>query len=734
MFHTLGVRIVRRARLVLAVALVALIGAAVVGVGVFGHVLSGGFADPRSASTQATTLLAQHFGGEDDLLVLVHARAGTVDSPAAAADGQALTRRLAADPRLTGVSSYWATHAAALASTDHTDALIAARVVGVGATGDTNATAVLAAYAHTDTPAVTVRVGGDAGTGIGTQVSKDLAVAESIAIPLTLVLLLLAFGSLVSALLPLAVAVIAVFGCFAELDLLTHVTSVSVFAINVATALGLGLGIDYSLLIVNRFREELTGGATVPDAVAATTASAGRTVAFSAVTVAAALSAMLVFPVYVLKSFAYAGVGVTLIAAVAALVVLPALLTVLGHRVNAGRVPGLKVTRAAESPSWARLARGVMRRPVLTAVPVVAVLALLALPLLHLSVGTPDAHAIPASAPAHQVADVLTADFATQPDPVEVLLTPAVSPAALTSYTRTLTAMPGVQHARAATADGIQRISLATNLPATSPAAQSLVTAIRAVPAPAATTVLVGGDTATLVDTKHAIGSKLPLAGLIIVLTSLILLFLFTGSVIQPLRALLGNVLTLGSTLGIMVWMFQDGHLHSLFGFTPGAIDTSIPVLLFCIAFGLSMDYEVFLISRIKELHDEGATTADATTHGLAKTGRIVSTAAVLLAVSFFSFATGHVGFIQLFGLGTGLAILLDATLVRGILVPASMRLLGEHAWYAPTVLRRLHTRIGLADTTPPAAASTAPVPVDRDPGEAPPAGGRRPLDQRPAH
>lgn len=519
-----------------------------------------------------------------------------------------------------------------------------------------------------------------------------------------------------SALLPLAVAVAAVFGCFAELDLLTDVTSVSVFSINIATALGLGLGIDYSLLMVNRFREELAGGATVPAAVTATTGSAGRTFAFSAVTVAAALSAMLVFPVYVLKSFAYAGIGVTLFAAVAAVVILPALLTVLGHRVNAGRIPGMATVRTTESPFWARLARGVMRRPALTAAPVLAVLLLLAVPLLHVSVGTPDAHVLPASAPAHQVDDALTADFTTQPNTVEILLTPAVSPAALTRYTRTLTAVPGIQHGRTITTTGagagaVQRVSLTTGLAAASPAAQALVGVVRAVPAPAATAVVVGGASAALVDTKHAIGSKLPLAAAIIVLTTFVLLFVFTGSVIQPLRALIGNVLTLGATLGVMVWMFQSGHLHSLFGFTPGPTDTSMPVLLFCVAFGLSMDYEVFLISRIKELHDGGASTADATVHGLARTGRIVSTAAALLAVSFFSFATGHVSFIQLFGL-SGLAILLDATLVRAVLVPASMRALGEHAWYAPALLRRLHTRIGLTDTTPAAQPSAQPEPV----------------------
>jgi RND superfamily putative drug exporter len=248
------------------------------------------------------------------------------------------------------------------------------------------------------------------------------------------------------------------------------------------------------------------------------------------------------------------------------------------------------------------------------------------------------------------------------------------------------------------TASGSQRVSLSTGLDPASGAAQALVRQVRALPAPAATTVLVGGVTATLVDAKHAISSQLPLAAGLIVVTTFILLFLFTGSVLQPIRALLGNAVTLGATLGAMVWIFQDGHFASVLGFTPTPTNTAMPVLLFCIAFGLSMDYELFVISRIKELHDAGATNADAVTRGLARTGRIVSTLAALLAVSFFAFGTSKVSFIQFFGLGTGLAILLDATLVRGVLVPAFMRAFGERSWYAPAPLRRIHDRIGIAE------------------------------------
>jgi putative drug exporter of the RND superfamily len=547
MFYKLGLLIVTRARLVLALGLVALVISAILGVGVFSRLLSGGFDDPASASSRAQVLLDQKFGGEPDMIFLVRARDGNVASGAGAASGQALAKRLDGDPRLTGVTSYWATRAPGLRSRDGSEALILARVAGDDAQAASNATALLAAYAHLDNRAVTVRIGGALGTDIGGQVGKDLAVAESIAVPVTLVLLVIAFGSIVSALLPLAVAVAAIFGTLAELSLLTHVTSVSIFAINLTTALGLGLGIDYALLMVSRFREELSHGGEVGEAVARTTATAGRTVAFSALTVAVALSAMLVFPIYFLRSFAYAGVGVTVLAAASALLVLPAALAVLGHRVNAGHVPGIRPVRSAESPFWGRLAAGVMRRPIIAAAPVIAVLLLLATPLLKVTFGTPDDRVLPTSAASHQVGDILRNDFATKPDVIDLVITPAASQPALRSYALQLSRIGGVHQADSSAgsftagkpaaltpgagparlaASGSQRLTLSTGLDPASGAAQDLVQKVRQARAPAGTTVLVGGSTATLVDAKHAISSRLPLASGIIVVMTFLLLFL----------------------------------------------------------------------------------------------------------------------------------------------------------------------------------------------------------------
>jgi len=706
-FYRLGLKIVGRARFVLALSLVALTISAVLGIGAFGRLLSNGFDDPSSASSQAKVLLDQKFGGEPDMIFLVHARTGTVDGTATTATGQALARRLSADTRLRGVTSYWTTHASGLRSRDSSDALILAHVVGDDEKSATNAKALLADYAHLDNSSATVRIGGALGTDVGTQVGKDLAVAESIAVPITIILMILVFGSLIAALLPLAIGVLSIFATFAALDLLTHVTSVSIFAINLATGLGLGLGMDYALLMVSRFREELAKGVDVGEAVARTMSTAGRTIAFSALAVASALSAMLVFPVYFLKSFAYAGVGVTIFSAASALLVLPALLAVLGGRVNSGRIRGIRPMRSVEAPFWGRLATGVMRRPLVAALPVIAALLFLTTPLLSVTFGTPDERVLPTSSASHQVGDALRNDFATTPDVIDVLITPAPPQSQLQGYTAQLAHLGGVQRLTVSVGNGIagqpatQRVSLSTGLDSASGAAQDLVKHIRALSAPAGTKVLVGGATAILIDAKHAISSHLLLAGVLIVLTTFILLFLFTGSILQPIRALLGNALTLGATLGMMVWIFQEGHFSSILGFTPRPTDTAMPVLLFCIAFGLSMDYEMFVISRIKELHDAGEANAHAVTAGLARTGRIVSTLAALLSVGFFAFGTSHVSFIQLFGFGTGLAILIDATLVRGVLVPAFMRAFGERSWYAPAPLRRIHNRIGVSETPP---------------------------------
>jgi RND superfamily putative drug exporter len=514
--------------------------------------------------------------------------------------------------------------------------------------------------------------------------------------------------------------------------------------------MGLGLAIDYSLLMVNRYREELAGGRTVADAVVRSVETAGQTIFFSALTVMAAMAALLVFPVYFLRSFAYAGISVIIIAAVGALLILPALLAVLGHRVNSWRVPfrrGASGTlTGAESPFWRRFATAVMRRPVAAGLPVVILLLVVGVPFLHVHFGTPDDRVLPTSAPVRQVGDALRTQFASSTDDtVDVVTTRAVPQAAALAYSRTLSSLPGITQvgspagvwasghevsappAVVARHQTPQASWFSANIapdPLSGAAAQ-LVHEVRALPAPGGVTAYVGGPAASLVDQKHDLGSQLPLAIILIVLTTLVVLWLFTGSVVMPLKALVLNGLSLTAVFGILVWVFQFGHGASILGFTPLPTSTTMPLLLFCIAFGLSMDYEVFLLSRIKELHDAGAPNVEAVAGGLARTGRLVTTAAALLAVTFFAFGTSKVSFIQMFGVGTGVAILVDATLIRGVLVPAFMRLMGEANWWSPPRLRRLHDRLGLGESGPaltPTATPAAATPAAAPPAAAPPA------------
>jgi RND superfamily putative drug exporter len=665
-----------------------------VGVSAFGQLKTGGFDAEGAQSTRATEIVDSTFGGPPNLVLLVKARSGSIDSPAAAASGTELTDDLAQESGVHNVTSYWQTRNTALKSKDGTAAEI---VANVDADDNELIDHIVQTYTH-DTKTVTVEAGGGAVVNrtVNSHVREDLAHAEAIAIPLTLLLLVLAFGGFVAATLPLAVGLVAILGTFAELSLLGRVTDVAVYAINLTTALALALGVDYALLMVARYRELAAQGLDGRTAVVVTVRTAGRTILFSAATVIAALAALLMFPLYFLRSFAYAGIGVVTIAAAAAMILMPALLTVLGPRVEAGRLPWSRGHRGSEAPIWGRLAGAVMRRPLLALAPLALLLAM-ASPLAHAVFGTPDEGVLPASAPARHTSDELRTAFnGDQATTLQVVV--QGDPGALSD---TIGHLPHVAHVTSRTAADTDTslLTVSTDLTSHSAAAQQLVGDIRALPAPHDANVLVTGDSARLVDTNHAIDTRLPYAAGLIGLTTLIVLFLFTGSVAQPIRALVLNALGMTASLGTMVWIFQDGHLSSWLGFTPRPMDTAMTVALFCIAFGLSMDYEVFLTSRIKELHDGGATTFEAVTEGLARTGRIVSTAAVLLAVSFFAFATASVSFLQMFGLGCGLAILLDALLIRGILVPAAMRLLGRHAWTAPRPLRRLHDRVGLTET-----------------------------------
>ncbi|MEY9859329.1 RND superfamily putative drug exporter [Catenulispora sp. GAS73] len=720
MLGRIGRLAVGRPKAVLTAASILLVAMAVVGIGAFGVLKSGGFDDTSSQSWRSQQAINAQFGGQPNLVLVVGARTGDVDSGAAAQAGQTLTQELSADHGVSNVVSYFANHSPGLRSTDGRDAMVLVRVLGDDNQVGKTTNRLLGDYVK-DNAAVTVQAGGDAAVNhnVTDQVTKDLAVAESIAVPLTLILLVLAFGSLVAALLPLAIGLVAILGTFAELAILGRITDVSVFAINITTALGLGLGIDYALLMVARYREYLSHGTSVQDAVLGTMRTAGRTIAFSALTVAAALAALLVFPFYFLRSFAYAGIGVVAIAAASALIIMPALLAALGTRVNAGRLPWARgAQQGSAAPAWGRLASLVMKRPALMALPVVAVLAFLASPLLGASFGTPDETVLPTSAPARQAADALHNDFqGNQATAVQVVTTGPADTASVGTYAAKLSTLPGavrVDSSAGSYAHGAaqgmnpsdagmgtksaQELTVFTSAESHSAAAEQLVRDARAVPGPAGTSTLIGGETARLIDSEHGITARLPYAIGWVVLTTFIVLFLFTGSVTQPLRALVLNTLGLSASIGTMVWIFQQGHLSGLLGFTARPMDTAMTVLLFCIAFGLSMDYEVFVTSRIKELHTQGADLRHSVSEGLARTGRIVSTAAGLLAVSFFAFGTASVSFLQFFGLGCGVAILIDAVLIRGILVPAAMRVLGRSAWWAPGPLRWVHERFGLSE------------------------------------
>jgi len=713
---SIGAFVVRRARLVLVVALLALIGFGALGVGAFAKLKTGGFQDPSAESTTAQTLIDQRFGGAWDVVLLVHPKTGTIDEAPARTAGRAAARRLAALPDVSNVVSYWSTREPGLRSKNGKYALV------IGNTkSDHNLSTSELATLRSDNPLVAVTIGGDTGidTDITTQVGTSLGRAEIIAVPIILALLVFAFGSVVAALLPLGIGMVAILGTFAELFVLGSLTSVAIYAINITTALGLALAIDYGLLMVSRYREELARGQQPAQAVVRSVQTAGRTIVFSGATVMAALAVLLIFPLYFLRSFAYAGIGVVLISMVAAVLVLPALLAVLGTRVNAGRLPWARNREpSTAAPFWGRLAGQVMRRPALIAIPVLAVLLLVALPLRHTQVGSPDDRVLRTSAQSRSVGDVLRSEFAgDNSTAVNVVTDGRLDRAALAGYATRLSELVGAARVETSAATFVhgravphsanpnlgrptaQRFSVVSAADPRSTAAKDLVRTVRALPGPDGVRLYVGGQTAELLDTTHAINSRLPIAALLIVLTTFLVLFLFTGSVLQPIRSLLLNAITLAATAGLMVWIFQEGHLSGALDFTALPLDTSMLVLLFCIAFGLSMDYEVIVLSRIKELHDRGQDNRTAVTDGLTRSGRIVTTAAALIAVQFFAIGTATVSFLQLFGIGAGFAVVIDATLVRAVLVPACQRILGRAAWWAPAPLRRLHLRLSVAES-----------------------------------
>jgi RND superfamily putative drug exporter len=538
------------------------------------------------------------------------------------------------------------------------------------------------------------------------QVASDLARAELLSMPVVLVLLLVLFGGIVAAGLPVLVALTGVAGSLLALFGISSVTDVSVYSVNVITMLGLGLAVDYSLLLVSRFREE-RATRSLAAAVEEAAATAGRTVVFSGLTVAAALAGLLVFDDPFLRSMAYGGGAVVLIDMLAAVTLLPALLGLGDRRIRPAR------PRKAGMGMFAPISRLVQRRAVLIVVVVAVPLVVAATPFLHARYQQPDARFLPAGAESRELSETVAARFdpAIWVEPVVLVTEAGADPdglARVADLSDRIARLDGVRTVGRPRplAEGVAVVEVLPEGSGTDAAASRLVGDIRALPAPFP--LQVTGDAAELADYQATIAERLPLAAGLVALATLVLLFLFTGSVVVPVKAIVMNVLSLGASFGALVWVFQEGHLAGLLGAEgTGALDPTVPVLTFAITFGLSMDYEVFLLSRIKEAWDQTGDNDLAVALGLQRTGRIVTSAALLLVVVFTGFMTAGMLTIKQIGLGTVLAVALDATVVRMLLVPATMKLLGRWNWWAPAPLGRLHRRIGL-DERPAGAAGPA--------------------------
>ncbi|MFY9933927.1 MAG: MMPL family transporter [Streptosporangiaceae bacterium] len=741
MFESWGRMLYRRRRLALGITLLVVVFAAVWGTGVFGRLSSGSnFAPPTSPSQREASRADQVFGRNDaDVVVLYRSAAMTVADPAYR---QAVTKALGGLPHadVARISTYWSTGSVSLVSTDRHATYAVLQLTGAG--DQARQQSYKAIKADLDPPGltasgVTARTGGDVPmeVAINSEVTADIAKAEGFSMPVLLILLLVIFGSLAAASLPVAIGGLAILGSFTVLRLITLGTTVSVYSVNITTILGLGLGIDYGLFMVTRFREELHRQPDVERAVARTVATAGRTVAVSGVTVAVALTSLMLFGVDFLRSMGYGGVATVAVDMLAALTVLPALLAVLGHRVNA-----LRIRRSVQRPArdeasggWYRLARSVMRRPLVYVTVIVIGLLALGAPFLRISWGGTDARTLPATSTVRQVQQVLDRDFPVNSTaPIEVLLsqTPAPaastgaastggtstggtstgSPGALTAYLHRLDAIPGVTGAQVTgVRDGTVRVEIGYRPATVSAAARHIVTRIRATAPPPGAAVLAGGTTAALVDELSSLGATLPWMALLVGLSTVVLLFLAFGSVVLPLKAIVMNVLSLSATFGVIVWIFQWGHLSRLLQFTAtGSIDPTMPILMLAIIFGLSMDYEVFLLSRIRERYDQTGDNTAAVAAGLQRTGGVITSLALLLIIVVGAFSASGITFIKLMGVGMIVALAIDATVVRVLLVPATMRLLGRANWWAPPPLRRLYARYGIAENIP----QDAPVPA----------------------
>jgi putative drug exporter of the RND superfamily len=712
------------------------VAAALFGIPVAARLSPTGFEDPHSESAIATRMLAERFGQGDQQLLIVVTSPDGVGGAAARTAGTAIVEELQRSPYVATVTSAWTAPQAVgaqLVSTDGRSGLIAAGITG-GERDAPERAEQLSNSVSRDHPGVTVRSGGPAmvNAQITAQTQADLLLMESIAIPLSFLVLVWVFGGLLAAALPVMVAVTAIAGSLAILRLITFATDVSIFALNLSTAMGLALAIDYTLLIISRFRDELAHGTARDDALERTMVTAGRTVLFSATTVALSMAALVLFPMHFLKSLAFAGVATVVFAAIVAVVVTPAAIVLLGDRLDSLDVRRLLrrrprrhavVRKPIERQFFYRSTRFVMRHAVSIGLAGVTVLLLLGAPFLGARWGFPDDRVLPRSAQAHQVGDLLRSDFAANPATSVSIVVPdaaGLGPQDLTRYAMDLSRVPGITSVSAPTggytggaftgppsaptgeAQGSVFLTATSSAPLFSSSSEGQLDGLHAVTGPGGRGVYFTGTAQANRDTVDAIMTRLPVVLGLIALVSLGLLFLLTGSIVLPVKSLALNVLSLSAAFGAMVWIFQDGHLGALGTTATGTLVTNMPILLFCIAFGLSMDYEVFLMSRIREFWlASDRTPADndeSVALGVAHTGRVITAAALVMSISFAALTAANVSFMRMFGLGLTLAVLVDATLVRTVLVPAFMHLMGRWNWWVPRPLGRLHERFSISE------------------------------------
>jgi uncharacterized membrane protein YdfJ with MMPL/SSD domain len=670
--------------------------------------------DPYGADDPATETVQSREQLQDAGLRIAGAIVVIDDAPVAKPATRARVESIAAELRRRGdvksVTGFYETRSRDFVSRDGQATYLAVALKPIDDKEWQEAGAAIAEQLS-DRPGVTVGGAAVAQEQVNKQVEEDLRMAEMLAFPLLFLLSFLFFRSGVAALLPVMIGVLAIVGTFLILRVASEFGSISIFALNLTTGLGLGLAIDYSLFVVSRYREEIAKDGPGLAAMRRVMATAGRTVFFSSLTVAAALASLLVFPQRFLYSMGLGGSLVVLLAALISLTVLPAVLTLLGTRVNSLAPRFLQ--RRAEADArpdnqgfWYRLSRFVMRRPVPIATLSALLLIVMGLPFLSIKFNTVDPTVLPEEASARQAYDTVSTEFPPYREtPIWVSVKGADRQEAtlLAAKVRRTDGVAAVAPPQPL-AGGVTAIQAVSERPFVSEASQSTVERIREIAAPPGTTVLVGGATADFIDFQGSLARHLPIAFAIIVVATLVILFLMTGSVVLPIKSLIMNVLNLSAVFGLLVLIFQDGRFEGLLDYTsPGAIEQTMPILLFAVAFGLSTDYAVFLLSRIKEARDNGASDSECVAIGLERTGRIVTAAALLFAVAIGAFATSQIIFIKENGVGTALAVLIDASIIRALLVPSLMELLGKWNWWAPAPLRRLHERFGISETRVPA-------------------------------